>query len=173
MEGKISMTIPECTLQIGRITFGPQNGGDMAYKLADIKDEKQRDRVRAAMHGIKSKPISPPKRAKNNVKPGTYYNRDVVTAYFTQQGLPAPVYEHRFHPTRMWRLDIAWPDRLIAVEVEGGVWSGGRHGRGSGIVKDMEKANALTMAGWRLLRVLPNELCMQETVDMCKELMGL
>jgi len=73
----------------------------------------------------------------------------------------------------MWRLDIAWPDRLIAVEVEGGVWSGGRHGRGSGIVKDMEKANALTMAGWRLLRVLPNELCMQETVDMCKELMGL
>lgn len=42
------------------------------------------------------------------------------------------VREHRFHPARRWRFDFAWPELLFAVEVEGGIWTGGRHNRGSG-----------------------------------------
>ena len=72
--------------------------------------------------------------------------------------VPAPTPEFVFHPSRKWRLDFAWPDAKLALEVEGGVWSGGKHGRGSGIVKDMEKANGLACLGWRLLRVTPSEL---------------
>ena len=29
--------------------------------------------------------------------------------------------EYRFHPKRRWRLDMAWPEQRIAVEVHGGI----------------------------------------------------
>ena len=61
--------------------------------------------------------------------------------------------EHRFHPTRRWRFDLAWPNLLIACEVEGGTWNGGRHTRGSGFEADCEKYNAATLLGWSVLRV--------------------
>lgn len=73
-------------------------------------------------------------------------------------GLPAPVAEHRFHATRRWRFDYAWPDHKLALEVEGGAWTGGRHTRGAGFVKDIEKYNAATLAGWRVLRTTPGSL---------------
>lgn len=60
--------------------------------------------------------------------------------------------EFRFHPVRKWRFDLAWPDRMIAVEVDGGVWSGGRHTRGAGFVADCEKTNEATAMGWRVFR---------------------
>ncbi len=67
-------------------------------------------------------------------------------------GLPAPAIEYVFAPPRRWRFDFAWPDRMLAVECEGGVWTRGRHTRGSGYIADLEKYNAATIAGWRLLR---------------------
>lgn len=67
--------------------------------------------------------------------------------------LPLPCREFKFHETRRWRFDFAWPEFLVAVEVEGGVWTGGRHTRGVGFEGDCEKyAEALT-AGWKVLRV--------------------
>lgn len=67
-------------------------------------------------------------------------------------GIPDPVSEYRFHPTRKWRFDFAWPDRWVAVEVEGGTWSGGRHTRGGGFQKDCEKYNNAALLGWIVLR---------------------
>ncbi len=67
-------------------------------------------------------------------------------------GLPEPEREFRFHDTRRWRLDFAWPERGLAVEVEGGVYRGGGHTSVGGIKRDIEKGNALTLMGWRLLR---------------------
>ena len=67
--------------------------------------------------------------------------------------LPAPTPEFRFHPVRKWRLDLAWPDQRLYVEVDGGTWVGGRHNRGAGYEKDCEKLNAACVAGWRGLRV--------------------
>lgn len=60
--------------------------------------------------------------------------------------------EYRFDLNRKWRLDFAFPQWKIAIEVEGGVWSGGRHTRGIGYEKDCEKYNALAMQGWMLYR---------------------
>ena len=62
------------------------------------------------------------------------------------------VKEYRFHPTRKWRFDYAIPSHLIALEVEGGVWTGGRHIRASGFLGDMEKYNNAALLGWRVFR---------------------
>lgn len=61
--------------------------------------------------------------------------------------------EFRFHPTRRWRFDLAWPDLLVACEIEGGTWNGGRHTRGSGFEGDCEKYNEAALLGWSVLRV--------------------
>jgi very-short-patch-repair endonuclease len=73
-------------------------------------------------------------------------------------GLPAPIEEHRFHPMRRFRFDLAWPDRLLAVEVDGGAFIGGRHNTGAGARSDAEKVSLAVAAGWRVMRVLPEHV---------------
>jgi hypothetical protein len=51
-----------------------------------------------------------------------------------------------------WRFDFALVDQKIAIEVEGGVFTRGRHTRGSGFTEDCTKYNAAVRAGWRVLR---------------------
>lgn len=82
-----------------------------------------------------------------------------------------PLTEHRFHPTRRWRFDYAWPEQMVALEVEGGVWVGGRHTSGAGFVKDMEKYNEAACLGWRIIRCQPRELCNSKTIDTIKRAM--
>jgi len=72
--------------------------------------------------------------------------------------IPKPQKEYRFEPTRRWRVDYCWPEWKLAIEIEGGVWSRGRHVRGGGFLKDMEKYNTLTIKGYHLLRFTPKEL---------------
>lgn len=66
--------------------------------------------------------------------------------------LPLPLEEYRFHPTRKWRFDFAYPNKKIAIEAEGGVFTRGRHSRGVGLSNDCEKYNAATILGWKVLR---------------------
>jgi hypothetical protein len=70
-------------------------------------------------------------------------------------GLPDAKKEFVFHKRRRWRFDLAWPELLIAVEVEGGVWVGGRHVRGEGYEMDCEKYNEAQLMGWMVLRFTP------------------
>lgn len=63
-----------------------------------------------------------------------------------------PVREFKFHPVRRWRFDFAFPERMVAVECEGAVWTNGRHTRGSGFVADMEKYNNAAALGWFVFR---------------------
>lgn len=65
--------------------------------------------------------------------------------------------EYPFHPKRKWRFDfIILPvKRKIALEIEGGIWTQGRHVRGNGFMKDAEKYNAASVLGWRVLRYAP------------------
>ncbi|HPD11237.1 MAG TPA: hypothetical protein PLN56_09630 [Methanoregulaceae archaeon] len=73
-------------------------------------------------------------------------------------GIPTPVREFRFDPKRRWRVDLCWPEHKLAVEIEGGVYLYGRHNRAVSFVKDMEKYNALTLAGYSLLRFTPTQV---------------
>ena len=89
--------------------------------------------------------------------------------FCTLMGLPAPVAELQFEPLRRWRFDYSWPEAKIALEVEGGIWSGGRHIRGKGFIGDMAKYNHAARLGWRVLRVQPKELMTLATVQLVKE----
>jgi hypothetical protein len=93
------------------------------------------------------------------------HHSDMVTALLRAQKVPLPLTEQRFHSTRRWRFDYAWIEYRVALEVEGGVWIGGRHTTGAGFVKDMEKYNEAACMGWRIIRCQPKQLCKIETID--------
>jgi len=69
-----------------------------------------------------------------------------------QAKLPEPTKEHLFCPGRRFRFDLAYPDKKIAIELEGGVWIQGRHNRGKGFISDCEKYNLACLMGWKVLR---------------------
>jgi very-short-patch-repair endonuclease len=68
----------------------------------------------------------------------------------------SPIPEYQFAPPRRWRADFAFPDAMLLVEIEGGVWTNGRHNRGSGFTADCEKYNAAAMLGYFVLRFTPD-----------------
>ncbi|MGU5543299.1 hypothetical protein ACV1CV_02875 [Aeromonas veronii] len=73
-------------------------------------------------------------------------------------GLPDPATELLFHPKRKWRFDYAWEEQKLALEVHGGIHSGGRHTRGRGFVEDRAKMNESTLLGWTVLEVTPEHI---------------
>ena len=87
--------------------------------------------------------------------------------------LPEPVREHRFHKVRRWRFDFAYPAYMLAIEVEGGVWSGGRHTRGAGFTKDCEKYNTALMEGWRVYRCTPQMVAAGTVVRDIEIMLGV
>ena len=64
--------------------------------------------------------------------------------------------EFYFHPIRKWRFDFAIGSK-VAVEIEGGIWTQGRHTRGSGFIKDCIKYNTAAAMGWKVFR-FPSEM---------------
>jgi hypothetical protein len=63
------------------------------------------------------------------------------------------VKEYKFCKERKWKIDYYLPELNVAIEVEGGVWSGGRHINPKGFLNDIDKYNAITMAKIQLLRI--------------------
>lgn len=57
-----------------------------------------------------------------------------------------------------WRFDFAIPHKKIAVEIEGGVFTNGRHVQGMGFQNDCEKYNQALLLGWRVLRFTCNHV---------------
>jgi hypothetical protein len=64
---------------------------------------------------------------------------------------------------RRWRFDFTvienFKDNInLAIEIEGGAWTQGRHTRGAGFIADMEKYNHAALLGWRVLRFTPKQV---------------
>lgn len=68
------------------------------------------------------------------------------------EGLPIPQEQYQPIKHRKWRCDFAWPAQKVIVEVEGGIFSEGRHSRGVGYSRDCDKYNTLQLDGWIVLR---------------------
>ena len=80
--------------------------------------------------------------------------------------------EFKFCPDRKWRADFRISDTKILVEVEGGIWSGGRHTRGSGFEKDCEKYNWAAANGWIVLRYSTRQVMAGEAAKGIVNAMG-
>ncbi len=80
--------------------------------------------------------------------------------------LPPPEREFRFAPPRKWRFDFAWPDRMIALEVEGGTWVAGAHSRGKHFEADCRKYAEAAILGWRVIRVTTDMVKGGSAVDL-------
>jgi len=96
---------------------------------------------------------------------------DTLEQHIMLSGLPSPAREFRFHHRRRWRFDFAWPLYKVAVEVDGGIYSRGRHVRGTGFERDAEKRNAAVLAGWRVLHFTPSHVKSGIAVKMIEDLM--
>lgn len=81
-----------------------------------------------------------------------------IALLLSAAGLPAGEPEYRFAPPRRWRWDIAFVPQKVAVELDGGLYVGGRHSRGAGREKDMEKIAEGMCLGWRVLCISPRML---------------
>ena len=73
-------------------------------------------------------------------------------------GGPLLTPEHVFAPPRKWRIDRAHLMARVAIELDGGTYSGGRHVRGEGYTHDCEKLNAATELGWAVFRLTSDML---------------
>lgn len=86
-----------------------------------------------------------------------FFIMDIFETYATQQFGQKCVREFRFHPVRKWRFDYAFPSLKIAIEIDGGVWTQGRHTRPQGYINDLEKFNHAAAMGWLVLKFRPGE----------------
>jgi very-short-patch-repair endonuclease len=65
-----------------------------------------------------------------------------------EAGVPAPVLQHEIRtPGGSFRVDFAWPDRMLVVEFDGNV-----HRDRGVFVKDVRRQNELVTGGWTVLR---------------------
>ena len=81
--------------------------------------------------------------------------------------------EYRFHDERRWRFDFAWPEKWVALEIEGGAWVRGRHNRAAGFVKDCEKYSVAAAEGWRVLRVTRQQIESGQALEWVERALGL
>ena len=67
--------------------------------------------------------------------------------------LPTPKLEYQFAAPRKWRADLAWPDRMLIVEIDGTV-----HRIKARFKADLLRDQAIFLLGWRKLRVSPAQV---------------
>lgn len=90
---------------------------------------------------------------------------EVFLGALRARGLPQPHQEYRFAHPRQFRADFCWPSEGIIVEQEGGVFTRQAHGSITGILRDIEKYNLAATLGYRVLRVIPADLCSDAFLD--------
>jgi len=82
-------------------------------------------------------------------------------------GIPNPEREYRFHATRKWRFDFAWPDSKVAIEIDGGgfAFGGGKHMQ----PRDLEKLNTAASLGWKVYRFTPEMIRKSQAIKFLLE----
>ena len=82
---------------------------------------------------------------------------DKLLAQVTDAGYPPEALEYHFapvvdgKPVRRWRADWAYPSAYVLVEIDGGLFVGGRHTRGAAFQQDAQKRNIAQLLGWTVI----------------------
>ncbi|WP_372404575.1 hypothetical protein ACDW34_07110 [Acinetobacter piscicola] len=80
--------------------------------------------------------------------------------------------EFQFNPERRWRADFYIVGSNVLIEVEGGIWSSGRHTRGKGYLGDMEKYNSAQLLGYSVYRYSTEQVKSGKAIDEIRRLVG-
>lgn len=80
--------------------------------------------------------------------------------------------EYQFNENRKWRADFHITGTKILIEVEGGIWSNGRHTRGKGYMGDMEKYNSATELGYSVFRYSTEQVKSGKAIEEIRRLIG-
>ena len=78
-----------------------------------------------------------------------------------------------FARPRRFRFDFALTSHRIAIEVEGGGWSGGRHTRGTGFKSDLQKYELAVRSGWTVYRCDPAMVASGAAMDTIRILIRI
>ncbi len=106
-----------------------------------------------------------------------------------QAGIPFER-EYRFAPPRRWRADFAVGEQWVRilgnngaetqdftvsllVEIDGGGYVQGRHGRGKGMEDDAEKQSAAAIFGYRVIRCTPAQVDDGRALSWIRQALGL
>lgn len=90
-------------------------------------------------------------------------------------GIPLPVRQFAFAKCigRKYAADFAWPDERLIVEIQGGIFVGGRHNHGAGFEADLERNNLASSIGWKVLQFSPRHVRSGWGLELTKVALGL
>jgi very-short-patch-repair endonuclease len=110
--------------------------------------------TQAATHTAKAPDAPcPPQRPRSKAPKKKSPGEEGLVLALRANGISDYEREYQFDPKRQWKFDFAWPDRRLAVEIEGGTKFGkSRHSQGDGFEEDCRKYNAAAVLGWTVLR---------------------
>jgi hypothetical protein len=106
--------------------------------------------------------------------PKSYLER-ITDVLIAEASLPIHTREFRFCEHRRWKSDYCWiiGDKKVLLEVEGGVFSQGRHTRGTGYTQDCEKYNEASLLGYTVLRVTKEHLLNGKAIEWVKRALNV
>lgn len=96
------------------------------------------------------------------------YLETIVGALIKHEGIHSPIREFRLCDDRKWRGDFVWPKEKVWLEVEGGIWNGGRHTSGPGFLADCEKYNEVALRGYKLIRITKEHIDNGKAIEWIK-----
>lgn len=132
--------------------------GDNAMAMLRFKDEAE---YKAFMKKKEVAPSAEPKAKQEPSEIEESFNAQIIAA-----GLPDPKREHPYLIGSRHRLDFAWPDRKIGVEVQGQV-----HRIKGRFQADIEKRARGLLQGWRILEVSGKEVRSGQAIEWLKQLL--
>ena len=85
---------------------------------------------------------------------------DLLAFQIKAAGLPEPVRQYYYARPRKLRADFSFPEHRLLIEIQGGIFMkrGGAHGSITGILADLDRLNAATLAGFYMLRFTPDQV---------------
>ena len=86
-------------------------------------------------------------------------------------GLTGYVREYQAIPGRKFRFDFCFREERLLIEINGGTYNGGSHGRGVGINRDYEKHNLAVVNNWRVLSFDTKQVKSGEALNVTEQIL--
>jgi hypothetical protein len=105
--------------------------------------------------------FGPQKRKGVKATPASKPNPEIFLAMLRSHGIEESCeQEFEFAKPRKWRFDWVFRDmvRPVALEIQGGIFTGGRHVRGAALLEEMAKLNEACILGYRVLFATPADV---------------